>query len=220
MKRTVQKHARACITVGTSKAAAGRRREDEKPEDEKPEDEKPEDDKPEDDKPEDDKPEDDKSEPGTFTALVAVFGNVDSDGEVTDKGAFTEALAERPTVPIMWSHGYGTSDIVGYSTKAEETDEGLLLEWKALDTEIGRSVAELLEVGAITDFSYSAIVEDYTLEKSDDGEIRHLTKLDLWEAGPCLRGANPLAKLKSQDAPEADDAAQRTARARLALLGL
>ena len=213
MKRTVQKHARACITVGTSKAAAGRRREDEKPEDEKPEDEKPEDENPEDENPEDEKP-------GTFTALVAVFGNVDSDGEVTDKGAFTEALAERPTVPIMWSHGYGTSDIVGYSVRAEETDEGLLLEWKALDTEIGRSVAELLEVGAITDFSYSAIVEDYTLEKSDDGEIRHLTKLDLWEAGPCLRGANPLAKLKSQDAPETDDAAQRTARARLALLGL
>ena len=204
MKRTVQKHAHACITMGTSKAV-GRRRED---------------DKPEDDKPEDDKPEDDKPEPGTFTALVAVFGNVDSDGEVTDKGAFSEALAERPTVPIMWSHGYGTSDIVGYSTKAEETDEGLLLEWKALDTEIGRSVAELLEVGAITDFSYSAVVEDYTVEKAEGGEIRHLTKLDLWEAGPCLRGANPLAKLKSQDTPETDDAAQRTARARLALLGL
>ena len=199
MKRTVQKHARASITMGTSKAA-GRRREDEKPEDEKPEDEKP--------------------ETGTFTALVAVFGNVDSDGEVTEKGAFTEALAKRPTVPIMWSHGYRTSDIVGYSTKAEETDEGLLLEWKALDTEIGRSVAELLEVGAITDFSYSAVVEDYSVEKSDDGEIRRLTKLDLWEAGPCLRGVNPLAKLKSQDTPETDDAAQRTARARLALLGL
>ena len=200
MKRTVQKHARACITVGTSKAAAGRRRDDEKPED----DEKPK----------------RKSDDGTFTALVAVFGNVDSDGEVTDKGAFTESLSSRPTVPIMWSHGYGTSDIVGYSTKAEETDEGLLLEWKALDTEIGRSVSELLTVGAITDFSYSAVVDDYTIEKGEEGEVRHLTKLDLWEAGPCLRGANPLAKLKSQETPETDDAAQRTARARLALLGL
>ena len=155
-----------------------------------------------------------------FTALVAVFGNVDSDGEVTDKGAFTESLSSRPTVPIMWSHGYGTSDIVGYSTKAEETDEGLLLEWKALDTEIGRSVSELLTAGAITDFSYSAVVDDYTIEKDGEREVLHLTKLDLWEAGPCLRGANPLAKLKSQDASEADDAAQRTARARLALLGL
>ena len=200
MKRTVQKHARACITVGTSKAAAGRRRDDEKPED----DEKPK----------------RKSDDGMFTALVAVFGNVDFDGEVTDKGAFTESLSSRPTVPIMWSHGYGTSDIVGYSTKAEETDEGLLLEWKALDTEIGRSVSELLSVGAITDFSYSAVVDDYEIEKTDDGEVRHLTKLDLWEAGPCLRGANPLAKLKSQGTPEADDAAQRIARARLALLGL
>ena len=200
MKRTVQKHARACITVGTSKAAVGRRRDDEKPED----DEKPK----------------RKSDDGMFTALVAVFGNVDSDGEVTDKGAFTESLSSRPTVPIMWSHGYGTSDIVGYSTKAEETDEGLLLEWKALDTEIGRSVSELLSVGAITDFSYSAVVDDYTIEKGEEGEVRHLTKLDLWEAGPCLRGANPLAKLKSQEAPETDDAAQRTARARLALLGL
>ena len=200
MKRTVQKHARACITAGTSKAAVGRRRDDEKPED----DEKPK----------------RKSDDGMFTALVAVFGNVDSDGEVTDKGAFTESLSSRPTVPIMWSHGYGTSDIVGYSTKAEETDEGLLLEWKALDTEIGRSVSELLSVGAITDFSYSAVVDDYTIEKGEEGEVRHLTKLDLWEAGPCLRGANPLAKLKSQDPPETDDAAQRTARARLALLGL
>nr|DAN47281.1 MAG TPA: prohead protease [Caudoviricetes sp.] len=166
---------------------------------------------------------DEAAEKGVFRALVAVFGNVDSDGEVTDKGAFSESLSSRPTVPIMWSHGYGTSDIVGYSTKAEETDEGLLLEWKALDTEIGRSVAELLDAGAITDFSYSAVVESATVEKSDGGEIRHLTKLDLWEAGPCLRGANPLAKLKSQDAPGApvtDDAAQRTARARLALLGL
>lgn len=168
-------------------------------------------------------------EKGTFRALVAVFGNVDSDGEVTDKGAFSESLSTRPTVPIMWSHGYGTSDIVGYSTKAEETEEGLLLEWKALDTEIGRSVAELLDAGAITDFSYSAVVESATVEKTDGGEVRHLTKLDLWEAGPCLRGANPLAKLKSQDPAEAteaaadpatDDAAQRTARARLALLGL
>ena len=160
---------------------------------------------------------------GVFRALVAVFGNVDSDGEVTDRGAFSESLSARPTVPIMWSHGYGTSDIVGYSTKAEETDEGLLLEWRALDTEIGRSVAELLEAGAITDFSYSAVVESATVEKSESGDIRHLTKLDLWEAGPCLRGANPLAKLKSQDASGAsvtDDAAQRTARARLALLGL
>lgn len=171
----------------------------------------------------------DAVEKGTFRALVAVFGNVDSDGEVTDKGAFSESLRDRPTVPIMWSHGYGTSDIVGYSTKAEETEEGLLLEWKALDTEIGRSVAELLDAGAITDFSYSAVVESATVEKSESGEIRHLTKLDLWEAGPCLRGANPLAKLKSQSDPEAleapeapatDDAAQRTARARLALLGL
>ena len=169
------------------------------------------------------------TEKGVFRALVAVFGNVDSDGEVTDKGAFSASLGARPTVPIMWSHGYGTSDIVGYSTKAEETDEGLLLEWKALDTEIGRSVAELLDAGAITDFSYSAVVESATVEKTEGGEIRHLTKLDLWEAGPCLRGANPLAKLKSQDTPEAprasevaviDDAAQRTARARLALLGL
>ena len=168
-------------------------------------------------------------EKGVFRALVAVFGNVDSDGEVTDRGAFSESLSDRPTVPIMWSHGYGTSDIVGYSTKAEETEEGLLLEWKALDTEIGRSVAELLDAGAITDFSYSAVVESATVEIAEGEEILHLTKLDLWEAGPCLRGANPLAKLKSQDPAEAteaaadpatDDAAQRTARARLALLGL
>lgn len=179
--------------------------------------------------------------PGLFRALVAVFGNVDSDGEVVDRGAFAKSLEERPKFPIFWSHQFDAQSIVGYATKAEETDDGLLVEWRALDTEAGRAVAELLSSGAVTDFSFSAVVRDSVVEKTDgdDGEeVRHLTELDLWEAGPCIRGANPRAKIVSDAEPEdsdgdaddssdagertseSDDAEQRKARARLALLGL
>lgn len=179
--------------------------------------------------------------PGVFRALVSVFGNVDSDGEVVDKGAFSKTLEERPRFPIFWSHQFDAQSIVGYATKAEETDEGLLVEWRALDTEAGRAVAELLKSGAVTDFSFSAVVRDSVVEKADgdDGEeVRHLTELDLWEAGPCIRGANPRAKIVSdaepeesegdaddssdteEKAPGSEDAEQRKARARLALLGL
>lgn len=179
--------------------------------------------------------------PGVFRALVSVFGNVDSDGEVVDKGAFSKTLEERPRFPIFWSHQFDAQSIVGYATTAEETDEGLLVEWRALDTEVGRAVAELLRSGAVTDFSFSAVVRDSVVEKADgdDGEeVRHLTDLDLWEAGPCIRGANPRAKIVSdadpeesdgdaddssdteEKAPGSEDAEQRKARARLALLGL
>jgi len=134
---------------------------------------------------------------------------------------------ETSVADIMSAADFGIGTFYNYFSSKEEllfsllsrlgeTIRMALTEARAAE----RTSLELLEVGAITDFSYSAIVEDYAVEKGEEGEIRHLTKLDLWEAGPCLRGANPLAKLKSQDAPETDDAAQRTARARLALLGL
>lgn len=185
-----------------------------------------------------------EARPGdTFRALVSVFGRLDSDGEVVDRGAFSRSLAERPRFPIFWSHMSDVSSIVGRAVRAEETDEGLLVEWVTVDTEASRVVAELLRSGAITDFSFSGELRGSYLEnvENDDGgvsQVRHLTDIDLWEAGPCVRGANSAARLVSggpdepetpEDAPDDDSDGEslkpertgaRRARARLALLGL
>lgn len=147
---------------------------------------------------------------GKFDALVAVFGNVDLQGDVIDKGAFTDTLKAYADagvpIPILWSHDWDDPDShIGQAdaSKAEETDEGLLL--RDVELDIGDNaraaqVFKLLAKGRVTQFSFAATTPDeagaWSLEEGDDGRIvTHLRKLDLIEAGPTLKGANPETRL-------------------------
>ena len=166
----------------------------------------------------------------TYRALVSVFDVEDVQGDIVDAGAFSATIAERGQArPVMWSHGYGPGDIIGVTTSIEETDEGLLVEWRPVDSHAADAVCELIDAGAITDYSFSAGVRGEERPDGDAGPV-HLTDLDLIEVGPCLRGANPQARglpveSAAGDAEKADSGAdtmlaERVARARLALLGL
>lgn len=59
--------------------------------------------------------------PGTFEAVVAVFDNIDSDGDRIRKGAFTRTLDERGLPPIVWSHIWDVPPI-GTPLDAAEVD--------------------------------------------------------------------------------------------------
>ena len=142
---------------------------------------------------------------GMFDALVSVFGNLDSGGDIVDKGAFAESLAEWSAsgkkIPVVWDHQW--DDIwahIGGAT-AEETDEGLLLHATLdLDNPTAAQAYKLLKDGRIAEFSFAARVRDdgWNLETTDDGQVvQHLTGLDLIEAGPTLKGANPDTALLS-----------------------
>ena len=67
---------------------------------------------------------------GQFTALVSVFGNVDSLGEVVMPGAFTDTLAQWQVkgdpIPVVWSHQWSDPmSHIGEVLEAKETDQGL-----------------------------------------------------------------------------------------------
>jgi phage head maturation protease len=66
---------------------------------------------------------------GRVQALVAVFGNVDRQGDRIMPGAFTRSLEEwrqRGTkIPVLWMHSDRLNDVVGTVDKASETEEGL-----------------------------------------------------------------------------------------------
>ena len=67
---------------------------------------------------------------GEFTALVAMFGNIDSDGDKIVKGAFADTLkswAESgDPIPVYWSHRRDDPDMnIGHVLEAKETDDGL-----------------------------------------------------------------------------------------------
>jgi HK97 family phage prohead protease len=144
---------------------------------------------------------------GEFEALVSVFGNTDSYGDIVEKGAFRETLADWSVkgapIPVVWSHDLTDPDsIIGKIVSAEETDQGLRIKGLLdLNHPKAARVHQLMRDGLIREFSWSGIVTDSEpVEKSGDdiadlfGPMR-IKSVDLWEAGPCFKGANPDTEL-------------------------
>lgn len=145
--------------------------------------------------------------PGEFVALVSVFGNTDSHGDIVEAGAFTKTLAEwiikgRP-IPVVWSHQFNDPDsILGKYVEAQETADGLLLRGQYdMDHPKAARVHKLMLDELIVEFSFSGQVRDYELIESDDEDSwwpgLRIKDIDLWEAGPCFKGSNPETELIS-----------------------
>lgn len=149
--------------------------------------------------------------PGTFEAIVSVFGNVDSYGDVVEAGAFAKTLktwaAKGRPIPVVWSHQMSDPDnILGEYIAAEETTEGLKMKGVMdLDHPRAARIYKLMQKGLIAEFSFSGEVMEYDLlEEEEDSWWVGLSikEVDLWEAGPCFKGANPdtqLISIKSAD---------------------
>lgn len=144
---------------------------------------------------------------GTFEAIVSVFGNPDRQGDIVQAGAFAQSIQEwvasgRP-IPVMWSHQFDNPDsILGYYSQAEETEKGLRLKGHLdLGHPPAARIWELMKSGLITEFSWSGEVLEYSIiEPEDEDEFwysMNITKVDLWEAGPCFKGVNPATELIS-----------------------
>jgi HK97 family phage prohead protease len=141
----------------------------------------------------------DADEPGTFEAVVSVFGNVDSDGEVVMPGAFTKTLAAG-LKPIVFSHDW-MSVPIGQTLEAKETSEGLVVKGRLFvapdeDHARAREVYAAMRAGALTEFSFGGKVTVETRREDDAGVVTYeLNEIDLVEYGPCLKGANPATRL-------------------------
>lgn len=150
--------------------------------------------------------------PGTFVALVSMFGNTDSYGDIVEAGAYTRTLKEwaakgRP-IPVVWSHQFSDPDnILGHYVSAEETAEGLKMKGVLdLDHPKAARIHKLMTQGLIVEFSISGEVREYELIEDDDEDSwwpgMSISDIELWEAGPCFKGANPetqLISVKSAD---------------------
>lgn len=148
-------------------------------------------------------PDDDEGavESGQVEALVSVFGNVDSYGDVVMPGAFRDSLAEWDAkglpIPFVWSHRWDDPhSIIGAIDEAVETTEGLVVKATLdLDNPLAAQVYRLLKAGTIAQFSFGFDVRDggWGTRRDADGterDVYELRSLDLIEAGPCLRGVN------------------------------
>lgn len=138
---------------------------------------------------------------GQFVAIVSVFGNEDSVGDVVRPGAFTETLEEWGTkgdpIPVIWSHAWGDPFAhVGVVVKAVETLQGLEVTGQIddLDTNpTSQQVYRLLKGRRVTQFSFAYDVKEGAWVEDENhkyGGYYELRRLKLHEVGPCLVGAN------------------------------
>lgn len=155
--------------------------------------------------------------PGTFEAIISVFGNEDSDGEAVAPGAFKDTLSGNPP-PITYSHQWREVPI-GKTVDAAELDRAQLAKFLPggvpddvsgalyakgklhVDGEFAieqaKAVYRNLLEGSLREFSWSGRAPEIKIEQREDGQrpLVWLEKIDLTEWGPCLKGANPLTSL-------------------------
>lgn len=138
---------------------------------------------------------------GQFEAIVSVFGNVDSYGDVVMPGAFADNLAEWEAsgdpIPVYYSHRMDDPDYcIGHVLEAKETPEGLWVRAQLdLDGPKSAQVHRLLKGRRVTQFSFAYDVLDAAWAERDGEEVYELRKLKVYEVGPTPIGANQSTQL-------------------------
>jgi hypothetical protein len=158
---------------------------------------------------------------GEFEAIVSVFGNTDSWGDVVKHGAFTDTIghwkASPNTLPVLWSHrmddptynigeildireiGPDSTELPDWVDPAVRKGGGLWVHGR-LDTgddasPIAKQALRLMKARRVTQFSYAYDELESGWGKVDGREVWELRKLKLYEISPTQIGANELTEL-------------------------
>lgn len=136
----------------------------------------------------------------------AVFGNVDSYGDVIAPGAFAKSLAaikagEKPMPAMLLSHNPEALP-VGVWTEMSEDGHGLRVKGKLLDTTQGSDTYKALKAGAITGLSIGFRPIEYALRSKPDEPRRTLKSVDLIEVSVVGFPANDKARVLSVKADQ------------------
>ncbi|MEA3042981.1 MAG: uncharacterized protein QOH47_819 [Sphingomonadales bacterium] len=145
---------------------------------------------------------------GEFSGYGAVFGNVDSHGDVISPGAFADTLAEwkgRGRLPAMkMMHGSainpftGSDKPIGVWTAMSEDAKGLAVKGKisGINTDEGRYNYELMSDGALNALSIG--YKPVKFERGNSGDVKRLLQsVKLYEVSLLGEGSNDQALIDS-----------------------
>lgn len=128
---------------------------------------------------------------GTFEGYASIFGNIDSGGDIIERGAFKE-FAKRKNGKIVVLNQHNTRDPIGVAD-VEQDDKGLKFQGTlVLETPSARSAYALMKAGALDGMSIGYDVLAGGAEVLNSG-VRQLKSLKLWEISPVTFGMNELA---------------------------
>ena len=153
---------------------------------------------------------DDGAQAMSFTGYGAVFGNVDSYGDVIEAGAFSKFLAdvksgEQPWPAMLSQHGgwqMSAEDMtpIGVWTDFSEDGHGLKVEGQLADTPRGREMHALMKMSprpAIDGMSIGYIAKEWEPRTKPEDPKRRLKRIDLIEVSIVTRPANGKARVES-----------------------
>lgn len=145
----------------------------------------------------------------TFEGYGAVFGNVDSYGDVIQKGAFKESIREAKASgqwpAMLLQHGgwqMSADDLtpVGLWTDMEEDDTGLYLKGKLAPTTRGIELHALMKMTprpAINGLSIGYVPIKWKMRSTPEEPRRTLEQVKLIEISPVTFPANGKARIQS-----------------------
>jgi len=144
--------------------------------------------------------------------MPVIFGNVDREGDIVVKGAFSSWIAANGDVPvkIFWMHNHRfdpTAPPIGVAHHVKQTAKGLYMEGTILDTPRGLEIQTLLKGGALTEASFGYRVNPNGAYQKKG--VRHLADLELMEFTVANWGVNSKAWIKAMpDQEESSDVDQ------------
>lgn len=146
----------------------------------------------------------------TFEGYGAVFGNVDSYGDVIEPGAFAKYLSSVKSGESQWpammlQHGgwqMTAEDMtpIGVWTDLSEDGNGLRVAGKLADTPRGREIYTLMKMDprpAINGLSIGYIAKEWEMRSKPDEPRRKLKRIDLLEVSPVTFPANSKARVSA-----------------------
>ena len=146
----------------------------------------------------------------SFTGYGAVFGNVDSYGDVIEAGAFSKFLADvksgnQPWPAMLSQHGgwqISAEDMtpIGVWTDFAEDGHGLKVTGQLADTPRGLEMYKLMKMSprpAIDGMSIGYIAKEWEPRSKPEDPKRKLKRIDLIEVSIVTRPANGKARVES-----------------------
>ncbi|MCG7984725.1 MAG: HK97 family phage prohead protease [Candidatus Thiodiazotropha lotti] len=145
----------------------------------------------------------------TFTGYGAVFGNIDSYGDVIEPGAFANYLSfikeDQTSLPAMLSQhgasGLTAEDLtpIGSWQELSEDETGLKVKGELANTPRGLEIYQLMKMDppAINGLSIGYIAKEWELSSKPEEPRRRLKRIDLIEISPVTFPANDEARVNT-----------------------
>lgn len=110
------------------------------------------------------------------TGYLSAFGNVDSDNDIIEKGAFSKSINERFN-DIFYLQQHDWSKPLGKFKKLVEDEKGLYFEGEIINTSFGEDQLKLYEAGIVKEHSIGFI----TVKSEKGNNARIIKEVKLYE---------------------------------------